>query len=99
MPAIRDERYPFRVQFIPKNDMFSAEENIDENGEVNDMTVTVGLETTVQSTLKFKMDSAQLKKLLKMSETVGTMYYQAFREEADNIAVEMDMEAAQGEVL
>ena len=99
MPAIRDEKYPFRVQFIPNPDMFTPEDNVDENGEVNDMTVTVGLDTTVRSSLKFKMNSNQLKKLIKTAETVGDLYYRAFREEADNKAAEMDMEAKQGEVL
>ena len=99
MPAIRDEKYPFRVQFIPNPDIFTPEDNVDENGEVNDMTVTVGLDTTVRSNLKFKMGSNQLKKLIKLSETVGDLYYRAYREEADNIAEQMEMAAKQEEVL
>ena len=83
VPTILDEEYPFRVRFIPapQLSMFDVE-NVNENGEVNDLTVTVGLTTTVKSTLRFKMDSKQLKKIIKLAENVGTLYYQAFREEA-----------------
>lgn len=81
-PIIRDEQYPVQVQFIPKPQLtVFGNENIDENGEVNDLTVTVGLSTAVKSTLKFKMDSKLIKKLIKLAETVGSLYYHAFREE------------------
>lgn len=81
-PIIRDEQYPVQVQFIPKPQLtVFGNDNIDENGEVNDLTVTVGLTTAVKSTLKFKMDSKLLKKLIKLAETVGSLYYHAFREE------------------
>lgn len=83
-PIIRDEKYPVQVQFIPKPQLtVFGNENIDENGEVNDLTVTVGLTTAVKSTLKFKMDSKLLKKLIKLAETVGSLYYHAFREEQE----------------
>lgn len=84
--VILDEAYPFRVQFLPDPQyaMF-GDDNVDENGEVNDLTVTVGLTTTVKSTLKFKMDSKQLKKLIKLAETLGHLYYQAFREAAGDL--------------
>lgn len=83
-PVILDERYPYRVQFIPRpqQTMF-GDGNVDENGEVNDLTVTVGLATTVKSSLKFKMPSCQLKKLIRLSESLGNLYYQAFREQCD----------------
>ena len=81
---IMDDAYPIRVQFLPNAQLnFFGNENIDENGEVNDLTVTVGLSTAVKSTLKFKMDAKLLKKLIKLAETVGTLYYHAFRERAD----------------
>lgn len=79
-PIIMDEEYPIRVQFIPDNQLtLFGNENIDENGEINDLTVSVGLSTAVKSTLKFKMDSKLLKKMIKLAETVGTLYYHAFR--------------------
>jgi len=82
--VILDQSYPIRVQFFPdpQTNMF-GDENVDENGEVNDLTVTVGLSTSVKSTLKFKMAAKLLKKLIKLAEKVGTIYYHAFREEAD----------------
>ena len=90
--VILDEEYPFRVQFIPDMQMtLFGNENIDENGEYNDLTVTVGLTTTVKSTLKFKMDSKQLKKLIKLAESIGTIYYQAFREEAGDLRTDKDL--------
>ena len=82
--VIRDDAYPFRVQFIPDMQLsVFADENITEDGEVNDMTVEVGLSTKVQSTLKFKMDSKLLKKLIKLAEETGTIYYHAYRAAQD----------------
>lgn len=82
VPNILDDGYPIHVQFIPKPQLsVFGYDNIDENGEVNDLTVTVGLSTDVKSTLKFKMDSNLLKKLIKLAEKVGFLYYHAFREE------------------
>lgn len=79
---ILDDEYPIRVQFIPASQIsMFGDLNVDENGEVNDLTVTVGLSTCVKSTLKFKMDSKLLKKLIKLAENVGHLYYQAFREQ------------------
>ena len=79
---ILDDEYPIRVQFVPSAQMpLLSDGNVDENGEVNDLTVTVGLSSAVRSTLKFNMDSKLLKKLIKLAEKVGTLYYQAFREQ------------------
>ena len=80
-PIIRTEEYPLRVTFVPNVQMsMFGNENVDENGEVNDMTITCGLSTSVKSTLKFEMDSTLLKKLIKLSEKLGYLYYHAFRE-------------------
>lgn len=90
--VILSDQYPFRVQFVPdpQQTMF-GDDNVDmETGEINDLTVTVGLTTTVKSTLKFKMDSKQLKKLIKLSEALGEVYYQAFREKAGDIGEKVD---------
>lgn len=85
-PYILDESYPVRVQFVPNPQLTAfGNDNVDENGEVNDLTVSVGLTTAVKSTLKFKMDSKLLKKLIKLAETVGTLYYHAFREHHDEV--------------
>ena len=80
--CILDDKYPIRVQFVPDSQLsLFGDENVDENGEVNNLTVTVGLSTCVKSTLKFKMDSKLLKKLIKLAENVGNLYYQAYREQ------------------
>ena len=85
-PVIVDNEYPFRVQFFPGSQISMFEnENIDENGEVNHLTVVVGLSTSVESTLRYRMSSKLLKKLIRLAETTGYLYYQAFREEAGNI--------------
>lgn len=89
-PVILDAEYPFQVQFIPNpQQTIFGDENVSEDGEINDLTVTVGLTTTVKSTLKFRMDSKQLKKLIKLSESLGHLYYQAFREASGDIRVDM----------
>ena len=81
-PIIIDSEYPIRVQYIPDAQLsMFGNENIDESGEVNDLTITCGLSVTVKSTLKFKMDSKLLKKLIKLAERVGFYYYHAFRAE------------------
>lgn len=79
-PVIVDKEYPIRVKFFPCLSLFE-DENVDENGEVNYLTVVAGMSTTVKSTLKFKMDSKLLKKLIKLAEKVGALYYHAFREQ------------------
>jgi hypothetical protein len=76
------DEYPIRVRFIPDRQYsFFGNENFSEDGSINDLTVEIGLKTTVRSTLKFKMDSKLLKKLIKLAEKVGNLYYHAFREE------------------
>jgi len=86
-PVIIDSEYPIRVQFIPDGqmDLFGGNENIDENGEFNDLTVSVGLSTAVKSTLRFNVDAKMLKKMIKLAETVGVLYYHAFREQAGDM--------------
>ena len=83
LPIIIDAEYPIRVQLVPDADQASlfGDENVDENGEVNDMTITVGLTTFVNSTLRFRLDAKLLKKLIKLAENVGRLYYHAFKAE------------------
>ena len=82
VPYILDDEYPIRVQFLPDpQQTIFGNENVDENGEINDLTITIGLTSGVKSTLKFKMDSKLLKKLIKLAENVGNLYYQAYREQ------------------
>lgn len=85
LSVVIDEReYPIKVQFFPDPEQIQmVEENIDEGGAVGEMTVTVGLSTTVKSTLRFKMNSKILKKIIKGAERVGQTYYHAFRAMAD----------------
>ncbi len=76
---ILTEKYPFSVHFTPNEQitMFDTE------GELNDLTVTVGISTSVKSNLKFKMDAGLLKKLIRLSEKAGSLYYIAYREGAE----------------
>ena len=80
---VNDSKYPLCIQFLPNRQLSLFEDNIDENGSVNEMTVTVGLTTVVKSSLKFKINSDLLKKLIKKAEKLGVLYYHAFRAEAD----------------
>lgn len=92
VPEILDEKYPFQIQFLPNTQQtIFGNENVEESGEINDLTVTVGLTTTVKSTLKFRMDSKQLKKLIKLAENIGTIYYHAFREKAGELPPGIDL--------
>lgn len=82
IPCIVDYEYPFRVDFVPDPQLsLFTEANTDENGEVNQLMVTVGLTTSVRSTLKFKMDSKTLKKLIKYAEKIAFLHYHEFRAE------------------
>ena len=87
--AVLAGKYPVRFTFEPikQMGMFDEEndemENVDENGEIGGLTITVGLSTTVKSTMKFHVPAALLKKLIKLSEKAGALYYHSFREEAD----------------
>ena len=79
--VIVEDEYPLKVRFVPERQVsIFPNENVNADGTTNELTVTVGLTTSVKSTLKFKMDSKQLKKLIKLAEKVGTLYYHAFRE-------------------
>ena len=89
--AVLAGKYPVRFTFEPikQMGMFDEEndemENVDENGEIGGLTITVGLSTTVKSTMKFHVPAALLKKLIKLCEKAGNLYYHSFREEADEI--------------
>lgn len=84
---ISEETYPIRTIFMPNNQISMFDEsNVDADGEVGRLTITVGLSTSVKSTLKFHMAAALLKKLIKLSERAGNIYYQAYREGADEEA-------------
>ena len=82
-PHIKDKTYPYSVTFIPDSQisMFEDDNINTDTGEVGELTVTVGLSTTVKSTLKFRMESSLFKKLIKLAEQVGELYYHSFREE------------------
>lgn len=84
--AVLADKYPVRFTFEPIRQMgMFDEENIDENGEIGSLTITAGLSTSVKSTMKFHVPAALLKKLIKLCEKAGNLYYHSFREEADEI--------------
>ena len=79
---VKSDDYPVQIQFVPdpQQDMFSNE-NVHEDGTVNEIVVTVGIKTEVCSSLIFRTESKVFKKLIKLAETVGLLYYQAYAEE------------------
>lgn len=82
---ILTENYPLSVKFTPNAQisLFDSENyNVDENGEIGNILISLGQSTRVLSTLRFKMDAKLLKKMIKLSEKVGTAYLHAFREGA-----------------
>lgn len=74
-----DSGYPLLIQFVqdPQQTLFDEDEDGEPEGA---MVVCCGIEPSVASTLRFQMDAAILRKLIKMSETVGRCYYLQFRE-------------------
>lgn len=79
---VKEETYPIRVVFKPMPQDNLLDEIPHEPGE---LVIEVGLDTKVTSTLKFKMDSALLKKFIKSAEKIAFLYYHAFREEAGDL--------------
>lgn len=81
---VLSDRYPIRFVFEPcaQLNMFTPAD-VDDNGEVRSIIVTVGLSTAIKSTMNFHVPAAVLKKIIKLSEKAGELYYQAYREEAD----------------
>lgn len=79
---VKEETYPLRVVFKPLPKGSLLDEITLEPGE---LVIEVGLDTKVTSTLKFKMDSALLKKFIKSAEKIAFLYYHAFREEAGDL--------------
>lgn len=79
---IDDRKYPFCVKITPNPQLtvFADEDGEKDGGE---LVVSVGLVTKVRSTLKFTLDSRELKKIIKLAENLGHLYYHAYREEAD----------------
>lgn len=79
---VKEETYPIRVVFKPMPKESLLDKITIEPGE---LVIEVGLDTKVTSTLKFKMDSALLKKFIKSAEKIANLYYHAFREEAGDL--------------
>ena len=79
--VVKNDEYPVQVQFVPdpQQDMF-GNKNVHEDGTVNELVVTVGVKTEVSSSLIFRTESKVFKKLIKLAETAGLLYYQAYTE-------------------
>ena len=72
--------YPWRVTFYPDDEISMFDENqVDGNGELTRVTVTVGVSLTIESTLEYKLDASVLKKLISLSDKCGTLFYVAYR--------------------
>ena len=80
---VNTDTYPLTAVFVPnpQRSIF----DVDENGEIGELVISVGLDTNVKTTLKFEMDAALLKKLIKSVEKLAFLYYHAFREEAGDL--------------
>lgn len=80
---VNTDTYPLTAVFVPnpQRSIF----DVDENGEIGELVISVGLDTSVKTTLKFEMDAALLKKLIKSVEKLAFLYYHAFREEAGDL--------------
>lgn len=83
---VNTDTYPLTAVFVPnpQRSIF----DVDENGEIGELVISVGLDTSVKTTLKFEMDAALLKKLIKSVEKIAFLYYHAFREEAGDLRFE-----------
>ena len=81
---VKDSTYPLKVVFTP-DPLLTMLDDIDEHGAVGALTIEVGLDTRVISTLKFEMDSQLLKKFIKSAEKLAFLHYHAFREAAGDI--------------
>lgn len=57
---VNTDTYPLTAVFVPnpQRSIF----DVDENGEIGELVISVGLDTSVKTTLKFEMDAALLKK-------------------------------------
>ena len=75
---ILTDKYLFSAHFTPNEQI-----SMFDDGELNDLIVTVGISTSVKLNLKFKMDAGLLKKLIRLSEKAGSLYYIAYREGAE----------------
>lgn len=82
---VDESEFPLRVGFVPRAQVGMFDEPADENGEVRELCVTVGMSVTVKNTMKFKMDAKALKKLIKEAEKLGYLYYLAYREKAGHV--------------
>lgn len=89
---INTDTYPLTAVFVPNPQRSIFDSAIDENGEVGELVISVGLDTNVKSTLKFEMDAALLKKLIKSVEKIAFLYYHAFREDAGDLRFEEAIE-------
>ena len=78
---VKSDDYPLQVQFVPdpQGDIFGSE-NVHEDGTVNEIVVTVGVKTEASSSLIFRTESKVFKKLIKLAESAGLLYYQAYAE-------------------
>ena len=77
---VNTDLYPLTAVFVPNPQRSIFDAAIDENGEVGELVISVGLDTNVKSTLKFEMDAALLKKLIKSVEKIAFLYYHSYRE-------------------
>jgi hypothetical protein len=79
---VKSGDYPVQIQFVPdpQGDMF-GNDNVHDDGTVNEIVVTVGITTEIRNTMVFRTESKVFKKMITLAERVGLLYYQAYAEE------------------
>lgn len=83
---VNEDTYPIKIVFKSMAQRSLFDNNMDEDAaDSGNLTIEVGLDTKVKSTLDFKMDSSLLKKFIKSAEKIAFLYYHAFREEAGDL--------------
>ncbi|MBR5460663.1 MAG: hypothetical protein IKV53_07305 [Clostridia bacterium] len=77
------DKYPVRYVFTPGIDSAQVSiENEEANTKAGQLVITCGLKTKLENSLKFLIDAATLKKLLRLSEKTSILFYHSFCERA-----------------
>ena len=84
--SIHTDCYPMQVHLTPSETQQTMFDN-DEEADVpsGSIIINIGIKPKFKSSLKFQMDAALLKKLIKKATNLGALYLHAFRESSAEI--------------